>query len=56
MQALSTFKWDWHDDPNIRSMIKVLETTVHYLHERGLDYASGIEANARLDDITFFTS
>ena len=53
MQALNTFKWDWHDDPNIRSMIKVLETTVHYLHERGLDYASGIEANARLDDITF---
>lgn len=38
MQSIDSFKWDWHNDPNIYSMIKVLESTVKYLQERGLDY------------------
>lgn len=53
MQALESFKWDWHYDPNIYSMIIVLESTVQYILERGLSYHSGIVHNANLDKITF---
>ncbi len=53
MQSDESFKWDWHDDPNIHSMIKVLESTVKYLQERGLNYQDGIKLNANLDNISF---
>lgn len=53
MQSIDSFKWDWHNDPNIYSMIKVLESTVKYLQERGLDYQDGINRKANLDNITF---
>ncbi len=53
MQTDDSFKWDWHDDPNIRSIIKVLESTINYIQERGLDYHDGITKNANLDNITF---
>ena len=53
MQSDESFKWDWHDDPNIHSMIKVLESTVKYLQERGLNYQDGINQNTNLDNITF---
>lgn len=53
MQSDESFKWDWHDDPNICSMIKVLESSVKYLQERGLNYQDGIHQKANLDNITF---
>lgn len=53
MQSDEFFKWDWHDDPNIHSMIKVLESTVKYLQERDLKYQDGINQNINLDNITF---
>lgn len=53
MQSLSSFKWDWHDDPNIHSMITVIEYTVKIIKERGLIYNEGIKKNANLDNITF---
>ena len=53
MQLLDTFRWDWHDDPNIRSMITVLESTIGCLDERGLKYSEGINNSANLDNITF---
>lgn len=53
MQGMESFKWDWHDDPNIHSMIKVLDATVRYIQERGLSYTTGITNSANLDNITF---
>ena len=53
MRSDETFKWDWHDDPNIYSMINVLESTVKYLQERGLNYKDGILQKNNLDNITF---
>ncbi len=53
MQSLNSFKWDWHDDPNIHSMITVIEYTVKIIKERGLIYNDGINKNANLDNITF---
>lgn len=55
MQSLSSFKWDWHDDPNIHSMITVIEYTVKIIKERGLKYVDGIDIkkNVNLDNITF---
>ncbi|MDE6561710.1 MAG: DUF262 domain-containing protein [Muribaculaceae bacterium] len=53
MQSLATFKWDWHDDPNIHSMITVIESAFRYIHERGLSYDEGIKKNDNLDKITF---
>ena len=51
--SLSSFKWDWHDDPNIHSMITVIEYTVKIINERSLIYDDGINQNANLDNITF---
>lgn len=53
MQGDDTFKWDWHDDPNIHSMITVLEAAVGKLTERELKYDDGIKGNANLDNINF---
>ena len=53
MQSFSSFKWDWHDDPNIHSMITVIEHTVKIIKERGLKYEDGIGNKANLDNITF---
>lgn len=53
MQSIDSFKWDWHDDPNIHSMITVLESTVNIINERNLDYNDGISQNANLDNISF---
>lgn len=53
MQTIDTFKWDWHDDPNIHSMIKVLESTIDIINERNLQYEDGINNNSNLDYITF---
>lgn len=53
MQSLDSFKWDWHDDPNIHSMITVLESTVNIINERNLNYNYGISQNANLDNISF---
>lgn len=53
LQTMESFKWDWHDDPNIYSMIRVIESTIHYIHERGLKYSRGISCNANLDKISF---
>lgn len=53
MQQLEDFKWDWHDDPNIHSMITVIESIEKCLREQGRDYQVGISQNGRLDNITF---
>lgn len=53
MQQLDDFNWDWHDDPNIHSMITVIESIENCLREQGRDYQVGITQNRRLDDITF---
>lgn len=53
MQELDSFKWDWHDDPNIRSMIVVLESTIRYILERSKTYAEAVANKANLDNITF---
>lgn len=53
LQQLEDFKWDWHDDPNIHSMITVIESIEKCLREQGRDYKVGIDQNARLDNITF---
>lgn len=52
-ESIETFKWDWRDDPNIRSMIVVLESAVQLINERGLDYQTGITNNKNLDNISF---
>ncbi len=53
MQSLRSFKWDWHDDPNIHSMITVMEYAIKIIKERSLIYKDGIKRNANLDNITF---
>ena len=53
MQSLRSFKWDWHDDPNIHSMITVMEYAIKIIKERSLIYKDGINRNANLDNITF---
>lgn len=45
------FRWNWNDDPNIRSMITVLETALNIIKEQGKDYTQA--SGAKLDDITF---
>ncbi len=51
--TLDDFKWDWHDDPNVRSMIVVIESIYNLLVEKGQSYDDGIKNNANLDNITF---
>ena len=51
--TLEDFKWDWHDDPNIRSMIVVIESIYNLLTEMGKDYNEGVNNNKNLDNITF---
>lgn len=51
--TLEDFKWDWHDDPNICSMIVVIESIYNLMTEMGLDYEDGIKNSGNLDNITF---
>ena len=50
---MDDFKWDWHLDPNIRSMIVVMETAYRLLRQQdtSLDYV--ISQNKKLDNIKF---
>lgn len=50
--GMDDFKWDWHIDPNIRSMIVVIETAYKLINQQGtLDYV--ISQNKNLDNIKF---
>ena len=51
--ANDDFKWDWHNDPNIHSMIVVLETAYKITVEKGFDLQDGIKNSRNLDKITF---
>lgn len=52
---MDDFKWDWHLDPNVRSMIVVVESACCLIKERGVDYRvlSNAEKSANLDKIKF---
>ena len=54
--GLDEFKWEWHIDPNIHSMIAVLETCCHLMDKKigkcGWCLKSNTSAN-QLDRITF---
>lgn len=52
---MDDFKWDWHLDPNVRSMIVVIESACRLIKERGTDYSvlSNTEKSANLDKIKF---
>ena len=47
------FKWDWHNDPNIHSMIVVLETAYKITVEKRFDLQGGISNSSKLDNISF---
>lgn len=51
--ANDDFKWDWHNDPNIHSMIVVLETAYKITVEKGFDLQDGIKNKGNLDNISF---
>lgn len=51
--AMDDFKWDWHIDPNIHSMIVVLETAYKLIKEKNCDLQTGITNSTNLDNITF---
>lgn len=53
LRSLDDFKWNWHDDPNVLSMITVLEHTYILIIEKGWLYSNAINNNANLDKITF---
>lgn len=53
MKALDDFKWNWCNDPNIVSMLTVLEHTVTLIIEKGWSMAYGRSNSANLDNITF---
>lgn len=47
------FKWDWHNDPNIKSMIVVIEHALTLIKEKGWTYDDGVALNGNLDNINF---
>lgn len=47
------FKWDWHNDPNIHSMVVVLETAYKITVKKGFNLQDGINNNKKLDNVTF---
>ena len=49
--GIDCFKWDWHLDPSIRSMIVVVESACNILDQKNIDLNSVNGAN--LDNITF---
>ena len=51
--TLEDFKWDWRDDPNICSMIVVIESIYNLMTEMGLSYEDGVNNSGNLDNITF---
>ena len=53
MKALDDFKWNWCNDPNIVSMLTVLEHTVTLIIEKGWNMGVGRSNSANLDKITF---
>ena len=50
---MDDFKWDWHVDPNIRSIIVVLETAYGLIHQQGKTIDDAISINCRLNNISF---
>lgn len=50
---MDDFKWDWHIDPNIHSMIVVLETAYNLIDGKKCNLQTGITNNTNLDKITF---
>lgn len=49
--GIDGFKWDWHLDPSIRSMIVVMESACDILNQKGV--ALNSINNVNLDKITF---
>lgn len=49
--GIDGFKWDWHLDPSIRSMIVVVESACNILDQKGANL--GAINSANLDKITF---
>lgn len=52
-EEMDEFKWDWHIDPNIHSMIIVIETACQLVKNKGYDLSHAQVNNTKLDDITF---
>lgn len=50
---MDEFKWDWHIDPNIHSMIIVIETACQIIKDKGCDLSQVQINSTKLDDITF---
>lgn len=50
---LDDFRWEWHVDPNIHSMIVVLESACMLIESLGKNLQSGIVNKDNLDKITF---
>lgn len=50
---MDDFKWDWHIDPNIRSMIVVMETAYRIIQQQGATLDQVVSQNKNLDNITF---
>jgi hypothetical protein len=48
---MDEFKWDWHNDPNIHSMIVVIETACQIIKDKGFDLDNA--DSSKLDNITF---
>ena len=45
------FKWGWHKDPTVTSMLVVIDTVMELIEENGYVYSTGI--SDRLNNITF---
>ena len=50
---MDNFKWEWHIDPNVHSMIVVLETACEIVADLGREIGEGVDCNKNLDNITF---
>lgn len=50
---MDEFKWDWHIDPNIHSMIIVIETACQLVKDKGYDLTHAQANCTKLDVITF---
>ena len=50
---LEDFRWEWHIDPNIHSMIIVLQTACRIIFSLGETLETGIGKNDNLDKISF---
>ena len=52
-EEMDEFKWDWHIDPNIHSMIIVIETACQLVKDKGYDLTHAQVNSTKLDDIIF---